>query len=105
MAIVNLFAVTNPDSSWVLIDKGPRAAGLTTTSPFHGHSFQSEPLRGSNHFICVGRARIFQQLKPELVAQVGIRERTADGHLRHSSFLGLRDDKDSHEVTSERDFA
>jgi ATP-dependent DNA ligase len=33
-------------------------------------------------------------LKPELVAQVEFAEWTPDGHLRHSKFVGLREDKD-----------
>jgi bifunctional non-homologous end joining protein LigD len=40
-------------------------------------------------------------LKPKLVAQIGIREWTPDGHLRHATFLGLRDDKDPSEVVRE----
>ena len=40
-------------------------------------------------------------LKPRLVAQIGIRERTPDGHLRHSTFLGLREDKDARDVVRE----
>lgn len=35
-----------------------------------------------------------QWLRPNLVAQIEFNERTPDGHLRHSSFAGLRDDKD-----------
>jgi ATP dependent DNA ligase C terminal region/ATP dependent DNA ligase domain len=38
-------------------------------------------------------------LKPERVAQVEFAEWTPDGHLRHSKFLGLRDDKDPRTVT------
>jgi DNA ligase D-like protein (predicted ligase) len=37
-------------------------------------------------------------LKPELVAQVEYTEFTLDGHLRHSKFCGLREDKDPREV-------
>jgi bifunctional non-homologous end joining protein LigD len=33
-------------------------------------------------------------LRPKLVAQIKFTEWTPDGHLRHSSFGGLRDDKD-----------
>jgi ATP-dependent DNA ligase len=40
-------------------------------------------------------------LKPELVAQVEFAEWTPDGHLRHSKFVGLRDDKDARTVTRE----
>jgi bifunctional non-homologous end joining protein LigD len=42
-----------------------------------------------------------QWLKPKLVAQVEFTEWTPDGHLRHASFAGLRDDKDSRNVVRE----
>ena len=37
-------------------------------------------------------------LKPELVAQIEFTEWTPDGHLRHSRFVGLREDKNAREV-------
>jgi len=37
-------------------------------------------------------------LKPDLVAQISYLEVTPDGHLRHPSFLGLREDKPAEEV-------
>jgi DNA ligase D-like protein (predicted ligase) len=40
-------------------------------------------------------------LKPELVAQIEFLEWTADNHLRHSRFVGLRDDKRARDVTRE----
>jgi DNA ligase D-like protein (predicted ligase) len=40
-------------------------------------------------------------LKPHLVAQIEFTEWTPDGHLRHSKFVGLRDDKDPYEVVRE----
>jgi DNA ligase D-like protein (predicted ligase) len=40
-------------------------------------------------------------LKPELVAQIEFTEWTPDGHLRHSSFVGLRDDKGPRQVKRE----
>jgi bifunctional non-homologous end joining protein LigD len=40
-------------------------------------------------------------LKPELVAQIEFTEWTPDGHLRHSSFVGLRDDKEARKVRRE----
>ena len=43
---------------------------------------------------CVG-------LKPELVAQIEFTEWKPDGHLRHSKFVGLRDDKHPREVVRE----
>jgi bifunctional non-homologous end joining protein LigD len=36
-------------------------------------------------------------LRPELVAQVEFTEWTPDGHLRHSRFVGLREDKSARE--------
>ncbi|WP_170005150.1 DNA ligase D [Pseudopontixanthobacter vadosimaris] len=41
-------------------------------------------------------------LTPKLVAEVGFAEFTADGNIRHGSFLGLREDKEAAEVKSER---
>jgi bifunctional non-homologous end joining protein LigD len=40
-------------------------------------------------------------LRPKLVAQIEFTEWTPDGHLRHSSFVGLRDDKDPREIRRE----
>jgi bifunctional non-homologous end joining protein LigD len=40
-------------------------------------------------------------LKPELVAQIEFAEWTPDEHLRHSKFVGLRDDKDARTVKRE----
>jgi bifunctional non-homologous end joining protein LigD len=42
-----------------------------------------------------------QWLKPVAVAQVRFVEWTADGHLRHAAFLGLRRDKDARQVRRE----
>jgi bifunctional non-homologous end joining protein LigD len=40
-------------------------------------------------------------LRPNLVAQIEFNEWTPDGHLRHSSFAGLRDDKDPQQIVRE----
>jgi len=40
-------------------------------------------------------------VRPELVAEVEFRAWTADGHLRHAAFRGLREDKDAAEITRE----
>jgi bifunctional non-homologous end joining protein LigD len=40
-------------------------------------------------------------LRPKLVAQIEFNEWTPDGHLRHSSFAGLRDDKDTRLIVRE----
>jgi ATP-dependent DNA ligase len=42
-----------------------------------------------------------QWLKPRLVAQIEFTEWTPDGHLRHSGFVALRDDKDPRKVVRE----
>jgi DNA ligase D-like protein (predicted ligase) len=42
-----------------------------------------------------------QWLKPVLVAQIEFLEWTADNHLRHSRFVGLRDDKTARDVRRE----
>jgi bifunctional non-homologous end joining protein LigD len=43
-----------------------------------------------------------QWVTPKLVAQIRFVEWTADDHLRHAAFLGLRDDKRPNEVGRER---
>ena len=40
-------------------------------------------------------------LKPKLVAQIEFQEWTPDGHLRHSSYVGMRDDKEARKVRRE----
>lgn len=40
-------------------------------------------------------------LKPRLAAQIEFAEWTPDGHLRHSSFAGLHDDKEALEIRRE----
>jgi ATP-dependent DNA ligase len=40
-------------------------------------------------------------LKPELVTQIEFTEGTPDGHLRHSKFVGLREDKEAGGVVRE----
>jgi bifunctional non-homologous end joining protein LigD len=42
-----------------------------------------------------------QGVKPTLVAQVRFVEWTAEGHLRHAAFLGLRTDKPARVVRRE----
>lgn len=47
------------------------------------------------------QARGVTWLKPELVAEIAFSEFTADGNVRHGSFLGLRTDKEAREVAPE----
>lgn len=46
-------------------------------------------------------ARQARHVRPELVAEIEFRAWTADGHLRHASFRGLREDKDPRDVRRE----
>ena len=46
-------------------------------------------------------ARQVRYVRPELVAEVEFRAWTADGHLRHASFRGLREDKPAEQITHE----
>jgi bifunctional non-homologous end joining protein LigD len=41
-------------------------------------------------------------LKPKLVAQIEFAEWTPDGHLHHSKFVGLREDKKASQVVREQ---
>jgi DNA ligase D-like protein (predicted ligase) len=45
--------------------------------------------------------KVLKWVRPNLVADVAFTEWTRDGHLRHSSFIGLRDDKDPRDVVRE----
>jgi ATP-dependent DNA ligase len=45
--------------------------------------------------------KVLKWVRPTLVAEIAFTEWTRDGHLRHSTFLGLRDDKNVREVTRE----
>jgi len=47
-------------------------------------------------------ARGAHWVKPELVAEIAFAEFTADGVIRHASFLGLRGDKKADEVVEEK---
>jgi bifunctional non-homologous end joining protein LigD len=49
------------------------------------------------------RARGQHWVRPELVAEVRFAEWTRDGKVRHSTFMGLREDKDAEEVRLEQE--
>jgi bifunctional non-homologous end joining protein LigD len=49
--------------------------------------------QGRDEKLCLART--------ELVAQIEFTEWTPDGHLRHSKFIGLREDKEAGEVIRE----
>jgi bifunctional non-homologous end joining protein LigD len=45
--------------------------------------------------------KVLKWVRPNLVADIAFTEWTRDGHLRHSTFIGLRDDKDPRDVFRE----
>jgi bifunctional non-homologous end joining protein LigD len=47
------------------------------------------------------QARQLRHVKPDLVAEIEFRAWTADGHLRHASFRGLREDKPASAIVRE----
>jgi bifunctional non-homologous end joining protein LigD len=49
-----------------------------------------------------GEAKGAHWVKPRLVAQVAFTEWTRGGHLRHPSFLGLREDKAAHTIVRDK---
>ncbi len=59
--------------------------------------------RSSSPFAAVPAdiARLARWVRPDLVAEIEFTEFTADGHVRHGSFMGLRDDKDAAMVHDE----
>jgi bifunctional non-homologous end joining protein LigD len=66
--------------------------------------FADLPVSKASHWgggITADQMHEFTWLKPKLVAQIRFVEWTADGHLRHAVFLGLRGDKDARSVVRE----
>ena len=47
------------------------------------------------------QSRQLRHVKPDLVAEIEFRAWTADGHLRHASFRGLREDKPASAIVRE----
>jgi DNA ligase D-like protein (predicted ligase) len=82
---------------------GKVGTGFTHTT-LHELSQQLAPLvRDSSPFEPdKGLPRAATWVEPELVAQIAFKEWTADGRLRHPSFLGLRTDKSAREVVREQ---
>jgi bifunctional non-homologous end joining protein LigD len=63
-------------------------------------------LHRSSHWgegVTADQMKELRWMKPRLVAQVRFVEWTADGNLRHSAFVGLRDDVDPQTVRKESD--
>lgn len=80
---------------------GQRFAGLRTSAcPFANLPEPANARRGEA--ITAQVMKRIQWLKPKLFAQIEFREWTKGNHLRHSKFVGLRDDKKPTEVTKDR---
>ncbi len=63
--------------------------------PEKSHSRWGEGLTAEDMKKCVW-------LRPDLVAEIEFLEWTEGDHLRHSKFVGLREDKDPRKVIKER---
>jgi bifunctional non-homologous end joining protein LigD len=72
---------------------------LTTECPFLGLPEKRAGRWGQG--ITAEKMKDCRWLRPELVARVDFVEWTPDAHLRHASFIGLREDKDARDVVRE----
>jgi bifunctional non-homologous end joining protein LigD len=66
--------------------------------------FADAPSTGRSHWgegLTTQDLQKLRWLKPVLVAEIGFVEWTRDGHLRHSTFVSLRSDKDPRDVVRE----
>lgn len=66
--------------------------------------FSDLPTTKASHWgggITADEMREMQWVKPGLAAQIRFVEWTADGHLRHAAFLGMRSDKDPRDIRRE----
>lgn len=68
---------------------------------FHRVENPFSPRRLPVHLVGEKLASEVVHVRPELVAEVEFRAWTADGHLRHAAFRGLREDKPAAEIARE----
>ena len=59
------------------------------------------PASPFEHKLTSEETRLVRYVRPELVAEVEFRAWTSDGHLRHASFRGVREDKLANEIIRE----
>ncbi len=71
----------------------------TATCPFANLPEQKNARRGEA--LTAEAMKKYKWVKPKLVVQVEFTDWTAANHLRHSTFTGIRDDKDPREVIHE----
>jgi bifunctional non-homologous end joining protein LigD len=77
---------------------GKVGTGFTGATLAELHRRLSPLARSRSPFCDAPRERDVTWVEPRLVAQIAFTERTGDGKLRHPTYLGLRDDKDSRDV-------
>jgi len=66
--------------------------------------FADLPTAKSGHWgegVTAEDMKVLKWVKPVLVADIAFTEWTREGHLRHSAFVAMRDDKDAREVERE----
>jgi bifunctional non-homologous end joining protein LigD len=91
-----------------LVYAGKVGTGFDTATLLDLHRRLRELETEQSPFTAAGTARrdvagaAVHWVRPELVAQIGFSEWTADGRLRHPRYEGLRSDRDPHEVVRER---
>ncbi len=74
-------------------DLRERLGGMTLEKPVLS--------RAATAGLPAGEWRSIQWVEPTLLCEVAFTEWTQDGHIRHPSFQGIREDKDAREVTKE----
>ena len=68
---------------------------------FHRLDRIRAPINPFESRLTAEESRLVKYVRPELVAEVEFRAWTVDGHLRHASFRGLREDKTATEIVRE----
>jgi bifunctional non-homologous end joining protein LigD len=76
----------------------PEAVARQLFERLHRLEIATSPFAGR---LSADERRQARFVRPELVAEVEFRAWTADGHLRHASFRGLREDKPATEIVRE----
>ncbi|MDX3983660.1 MAG: DNA ligase D [Achromobacter sp.] len=94
-----LLAVHEDDGS--LRYAGKVGTGFDTQGLLALHK-QLAALQTDKKTVSGAQASGVQWVKPELVAEVSFSEWTSGGHIRHSVFRGLRQDKPARQITRER---
>ena len=87
-----------------LVYRGRVGTGFNATSAADLQAKMDKRARKTSPFVNAPRdiSRHARWIAPELVGEVAFTEVTPDGHLRHPSFMGLREDKLSAEVKLEK---